>query len=76
MTRNRRNLLTDAEAAGFTVTHESSRTTILRHSKTGRLLRGLVIFDDGTAVDATVRLDVAKGLRSYADMRAVLNIAK
>lgn len=75
MTRNRRNLLTDATAAGFTVAHESGRTTILRHSKTGRLLRGLVIFDDGTAVDATVRLDCARGLRSYADMRAVLRIA-
>ncbi len=75
MTRNRRNLLTDAQAAGFTVTHEGERTTILRRSKTGRLLQGLVIYADGTAYDATVRLDVARGLRSYADMRAVLRIA-
>jgi len=74
MTRNRRNLLKDARAAGFTVAHEGGNTTILRHSKTGRILRGLVIYADGTAYDATVRLDVARGLRSYADMRAVLRI--
>ena len=76
MTRNRRNLLTDAQAAGYTVTHEGERTAILRKSKTGRILAGLIVYADGTAYDATVRLDVAKGLRSYADMRAVLNIAK
>ena len=75
-TPRRRQLISDAKAAGFTVTlgDDVSPTTILRTSKSGRITRGLVIFAEGTAYDATVRLDVARGLRSYADMRAVLGL--
>ncbi len=76
LTANRRKLIQDAESAGFTVTlgDEISPMTILRISKLGRITQGLIIYPEGTAYDATVRLDVARGLRSYADMRAVLHL--
>jgi hypothetical protein len=76
MTPRRQRLIDDARDAGFAVTigDDSSPTTILRTSKRGRTTKGLMIYPDGTAFDATVRLDVARGLRSYADMRAVLGL--
>ena len=69
--------LADAEAAGFTVTVENGRTSVMRYSKSGRLLRGIHIHANGTAIDATVAdLRHARGMRSYADMRSALRIAK
>lgn len=75
MTAPYRELVQDAARAGYTITYQRGRTLIVRkHKRTGRILRGLVLYANGTALDVTLRLDVTKGLRSYAAMRRVLGL--
>jgi|SRR5215510_835240 len=68
-------LYADARAAGFLVYGLDGRWFIERtHKRTGAALQGIVIYPDGTAFDSTVRLDLAKALRSDAAMRRVLGL--
>lgn len=76
MTTNRKSLIADAKAAGFKVDDQGSRLVIARWSKhvTPRVLRGVAIYNDGTAFDLTVVLHVAKGMRSYVVIRKALGL--
>jgi hypothetical protein len=76
MTQRKQQLIDDAKAAGFTVVTSESGVVRIRktHKGNGRVLRGLDLYPDGTAIDATLDLSVAKGVRSYADMRAILGV--
>lgn len=69
-------LIEDAKADGMEVRRDSGTTLIVakRDRRSGRVSRGLVIYSDGTAFDATVRPDVAKGIRSAATMRKILGL--
>jgi len=72
-------LIRDAESAGYSVEKSSSTGRILlvkRHGGHGRVTRGLVLYPDGTAVDATLDLTVAKGVRSYKAMRRILGLTE
>jgi hypothetical protein len=72
ITPRRQRLLDDAQKAGYSIeiqAHEIRITKQVRNKK-----KGLVIYVDGTAFDITVDIRVAKGIRSYRDMRAVLGI--
>jgi hypothetical protein len=67
-------LLADAQAAGYRVNHLHDGTvTVL---KGVRSPSGLIIYPGGTAFLADVRLDVAKGIRSYEVMRRLLGLPK
>ncbi len=76
MTKRLESLINDAKMAGYQVKWIGSRLEIFKRDRrsSSRILRGLVRFDDGTALDMTVRFDLARGLRSYADMREVLRL--
>jgi len=76
MTPRRRQLLADAREAGYRITtREDGYTEIIRlHRGTNKPLRGLILYPDGTGFDATVDLSAAKGMRSYAEFRAVLGL--
>jgi hypothetical protein len=69
-------LIADAKAAGYDVIADGTTLRIVRMDRRskGRPLRGIVLYETGTAFDATVDLSVARGMRSYADMRKVLGI--
>lgn len=72
MTINLTNLLNDAIAAGYTIERDGSEFLIVKRTK--RTASGLRLCEDGTAFDLSLRLDVAKGLRSYKSMRKVLGV--
>jgi len=74
----RQRLIEDARAAGFEVKQDSDGTVsiVKIHRGTGRPIRGLVIYPNGTAFDATVDLSVARGFRSYKAMRSVLGLPR
>ena len=72
MTRRRQVLLDDASAAGYDVVFDGPTIFITKGS--GRHIRGLVIYEDGTDFDISVPHHVAKGIRSYFVMRGILGI--
>jgi hypothetical protein len=75
MTPRMTSLIADAKRAGYRVTTKGTTTVILKLVGRWNRPHGLLIYDDGTAIDVSVEhLDVAKGLRSYKDMRAVLHL--
>lgn len=64
-----------AKANGYTVTEASGRVSIVkRHARTGAVIRGVVINDNGTGFDVMVRADAARCLRSVEQFKAVLKI--
>lgn len=71
-------LIEDARAAGFEIRDASGGgVEIVKwdgRTKGRRPLQGLVLFGNGTAIDATVDLAASKGIRSYAAMRKVLGL--
>lgn len=75
MTANMTSLIEDAEAAGFTAKVDADGQVAIT-KKVGRWRKdvGLVVYGCRTAFDVTVAPNVAKGLRSYKDMRIVLGI--
>lgn len=71
----KRALIEDAKRAGYSVRRDDYQVAIVRrHKGTGRVLQGIVLYQDGTAIRADVDLSVATGMRSDADMRAVLSL--
>lgn len=69
-------LLRDARAAGMEVVEKGSTADIIakRNARTGRVLKGLRLFDNGTAVDMTVDLSVAKAIRGDRTIRKMLGL--
>ena len=63
-----------AQKNGYSI-HENNETVEITKT-VGRWHKrqGIVIYPDGTAFDVTVDLSAAKGLRSYDDMRSVLEL--
>jgi len=78
VSRRLQQLVDEAKSAGFTITKDPDGTIkiVKRHGGHGRPIRGLVIFPNGTAFDATVDLSVARGIRSYKAMRSVLGLGR
>jgi hypothetical protein len=74
MTNKLHNLLEDAKAKGFTVETEGTKIRISKRVGRWSEIRGIELFDDGTAFDLSVDLSVTRGMRSYEDMRSVLGI--
>lgn len=74
MTRNMLSLIEDAKAAGYVVTQDETTTLITKRVGRWNQVYGIVLFGDETAILADVQLDVAKGMRSYRDMRKALGI--
>lgn len=75
MTNNRKKLIDDATAAGYTVTTDGDGTVKII-KRVGRWQRpvGLMIHADGVAFDVTVAPSVAKGVVAYKTMRTILGI--
>ncbi len=69
-------LIEDARKAGYEIKTEPNGTVAIfrKHKGTGTILQGLLIHPNGTAIDSSVRPDIAKGLRSFGDMRKVLGL--
>ena len=72
----REQFLVDCVDAGLEVAQAGGIVFVIhtRHARTHKVLRGVVLHENGTGFDATVRCDVAKGLRSYDDMRKILGL--
>lgn len=74
MTANMKALTEDATKAGYTVELDGTDIRIVKRVGRRKKLEGIVISETGTALLIDVRLDVAKGMRSYKDMRRVLGL--
>jgi hypothetical protein len=75
LSASKRNVVQDAQKKGYEVCETESEITIARrHAKTRRVLQGICVFQDGTAVDATVHLTVARCLRSAGEWKSVLGL--
>ncbi|CAE6795140.1 hypothetical protein R70006_05037 [Paraburkholderia domus] len=72
----KRAVVEDAIAAGYSARYSDTCVDLVRHSAHAkpRLLRGLRIYANGSAFDATLDLSVAVAMRSAADMRAILGL--
>ncbi len=70
----KRALLLAAPSAGYHVTLSGSAVEITK--RTPRTVTGIVLYENGTAFDVTVDLSVAKGIRSYAEMRKLLGLPR
>ena len=79
MSPQRQQLIADARAAGYEVRHDeaegTTRIVVRRHRGTGAILQGVAIYHDGTAIDLTVDLGVARGMKSYKIIRRHLDLA-
>jgi hypothetical protein len=75
MTKRER-LLIDAREAGYTIRESpGGLVRILRtHKRTGKTLQGVILYYEGTAIDATVDFAVARGIRGYNKIRALLGL--
>jgi hypothetical protein len=69
-------VIQQAHASGYEVTYSEGCIRVLRLSMHQKpvILQGLLVYLDGRALDATVRLDLAKSLRSAAEWREVLGL--
>jgi len=76
MTKNKKDLIESARNAGFEIRYDDEGAVYIRKRyANGKISRGLVIYADGTAIDLTLDLSVAKGIRSYKTMRGLLKLA-
>ena len=73
-----RAIINDAIAAGLEVEEGDSAALIVvkRHARTERILRGMTLYGSGTAIDASITLGVAKGIRKLSDIREHLGLAE
>ena len=71
-------LIADSRSSGFEVVAADGHTDIIakRHASTRRVLAGIRIYETGTAVDLTVELSVAKGIRNISVMRSILGMGR
>lgn len=77
ITKNMQRLIDDARSAGLDVTINRNDVLIVRRTpKLKRVSYGLVIYESGTAFDVKVDLAVARGIRSFADMRSILRLGR
>jgi len=78
LTKAKQSIVNDAIANGFTVEHKEWSVEIYKgHFDRWQnfvITIGLKIYADSTAFDMTVDHDIAKGVRSHADMRSILNL--
>lgn len=78
LTKNQTALIEDAKAAGYTVDEDETTVRIYkldgRSKRQKKVLRGIVLYESGTAFDLTVDLAYARGMRAFKDMRSVLRI--
>jgi hypothetical protein len=76
MTKSIAAIAAAALAVGYTVRETPSGSVEIykRHRRNNTVIRGVVIFPNGTALDATVPLSSAKAIRTHAGIRAVLGL--
>ena len=75
LTAAKKKIVEDAKAKGYSVLNSDNKCAIYKkHAGHGRITRGIVIHQNGTAMDLMSRLDTAKGMRAHKDMRSVLGI--
>lgn len=76
LTSAKQQIVDDALKAGYSFEDGEYSVDLVRFSKhkQPRLLGGVRIYQDGTAVRLDIDLAVATGIRSHASMRAVLGI--
>jgi len=69
-------LLADARRAGYSVSEgPAGHISVLRcHARTGRILRGVTIYPNGTAIRADVDLAAAVAIRGVANIRKALGV--
>ncbi len=74
--KERERLIEDARAGGYTLRMPHSGCQIIAQltPKRKTVRRGVVLFDDGSAIDLTVPLDIAKSLRNVSVIRKVLGL--
>ena len=73
-----RAIINDAIAAGLEVEEGDSAALIVvkRHARTERILKGMTLYGSGTAIDASITLGVAKGIRKLSDIREHLGLVE
>ncbi len=74
MTRKQRELCHQARENGYSIVEKNEAIEISKTHGRWRKIAGILIYPDGPAFDLTVDLSVARGMRSYDDMRRVLNL--
>jgi len=69
-------LIDHAEKSGFTVIKSPSNVIKVYKSnkKTGKVTTGIQIYPDGSAVDMTVNLDIAKSIRNVKLLKGILGL--
>lgn len=68
-------LIADAQDAGYEVERDGAQVEVVRrHKRTGSILQGIVLYQDGTAIRCDVDISIATGMRSNAEMRDVLSL--
>ena len=77
LTKAMQQLVLDAQAAGYTVRNDHDMCVdivkLSKHAKP-RVVRGLRIWADGNAIDATIDLSVAKSIKTQKAWREFLGI--
>lgn len=66
-------IVDQARRAGFTVRESVTCVMVYRSHPNGHTTCGVVLYEDGTALDITVRADLAKNL-TLAGVRATLGL--
>jgi hypothetical protein len=76
LTKQMQQLVLDAQAAGYTVRHGEHNVDIVKLSKHAkpRVIKGLRIWADGNAIDATMDLAAAKAIKTQKEWRKFLGI--
>jgi hypothetical protein len=76
ITPAKKQIIDDAVSAGYAREDGEFSVDLVKLSKhkKPRVLAGLRIYQDGTAVRLDIDLSIAIGIRSHAGMRAVLGI--
>lgn len=76
LSRAKRKLIEDALNSGqYKMTMKPESIQLFHeHKRTGRIERGLEIFNNGTAFDITANLSEAKIIRTAKDIRGILKL--
>lgn len=76
-TRGTEKMITDSVENGFTVDRHEDRIDIYRsHIRTGRVLDGITLWEDGTCTRMGTDLTVCKNIRTLRDRRNVLGLGR
>jgi hypothetical protein len=77
LTKQMQQLVLDAQAAGYTVRNDHEAcldiVKLTKHTKP-RVIKGLRIWADGNAIDATMDLAAAKAIKTQKEWRKFLGI--